>query len=81
MHEVSRTLKDLARISSLPAAADFRPAHLGRKLARATAATEILRAEKRLRIETEVAANLPTIHGVPAQLETLRKWKDAGLKP
>lgn len=74
VHEVSRTLKDLAHISMVPAAREFRPVDMDRMLERALAGTEILRAEKGLRVEADVTADLPPVFGVPSQMETLFRF-------
>lgn len=74
VHEISRTLKDLAQIGVTPAARDFCAVDMAAALDRAVAGTEVLRAEKRLRLEPHVEPDLPAVLGVPAQIETLFRF-------
>jgi CheY-like chemotaxis protein len=74
IHEIATTLKDLAQISAPLRQDDFEPLDLPELLARAIEGTEILRREKGLRIETEIAPGIPTILGMPAQIEKLLRF-------
>jgi len=74
IHEIASTLKDLAQISAPLRVEDFVPLDLPHLLEQSIAGTEILRAEKELRIEMEVAPGIPAILGVPAQIEKLLRF-------
>lgn len=74
VQSVSRTLKDLAQISSPPARRLFRKVDLAAAANAALAGTEAIRAGKQLRCEVEIAEPSPTVHGDPAQLETLFRF-------
>jgi len=74
IHEIANTLKDLAQISLPPSSAAFCPLALSDLLARSIANSEILRREKGLRVETEIAEGIPTISGVPAHMEKLFRF-------
>ncbi len=71
IHEIATTLKDLAHISTPPAASAFAPLTLPPILTRSIANSEVLRREKGLRIETEIALDTPAIEGVAAHIEKL----------
>jgi FixJ family two-component response regulator len=74
IHEIANTLKDLAQISMPPNAADFCSLNLAELLANSIANSEILRKEKGLRLEVEVADGAPTVFGVPMHMEKLFRF-------
>ncbi len=74
VHEIARTLKDLAQVSVPPDPAEFERIDLPAVLAGAMARTEILRAEKDIRFECDIQAGLPPVAGVPAQIEKLFRF-------
>ncbi|MDD5199799.1 MAG: response regulator [Terrimicrobiaceae bacterium] len=74
IYEVSRTLKDLAQISVPPSRSNYKSLDLQEILAGALKRTEVLCKQKGLRIESDVAGNLPAISGVASQIEKLFRF-------
>lgn len=74
VHEISRTLKDLAQISVPPGAGDFEPLPVLELFERSLAATETLRREKNIQVESRVTGELVPIRGVRSQIEKLFRF-------
>lgn len=74
VHEVSRTLKDLGQLSEPPLPDDFEAVNLAELLRRSIESTEMLRREKALTIDLQIADGLPAVRGVPGQLEKLFRF-------
>lgn len=74
VHEIARTLKDLAQISIPPKEAEFETLDVLASLESALEVTETLRSEKGITIEREIVGTLPCIEGVRAQIEKLFRF-------
>jgi len=74
IREIARTLKDLAHISVPPAEAQFQSVDVVQLLERSLVHTEILQAEKGIRIEKEIADGIPAISAVPSHIEKLFRF-------
>jgi CheY-like chemotaxis protein len=74
IYDVARTLKDLEQASVPPARTECRTLNLEAMFDQALARTEIIRTQKRLRIEKTASTAIPTIKGSPEQIEKLFRF-------